>query len=494
MQSLELLETDEIELDRLPKLLFDDWVRDFFPAFQRQNRVNLNAKVRISFANCEWVSPLPILAIATELMSFSEVGRIVEIDLGEGASTHDAAMRRRRTLKFLSFHGFLSAFCCRQDLIVRFQFDKDGDKGNLGLWHVGAAGLKRLRESINRSRVEMIYGDAVVLPVTIWKLPVPSSPNLTSLVREKVRELLKMADTSLFKFKTDSRKYRDVTLQRLNQILLELVENAAEHAYSESIPGYVGLYARVRQTQSDEARAARVLEISKSRLLGKVLLNEKQLQIEIFVLDVGKGLFADLDAWKNEDLQSLRAKNSSHHPLQLTASLLFQKPLSRHDRGEREVSRLRGSSTGLMHLHKILSHGGGNDRSMIITGREWLAGPHPRPPGFTDNVVSSGGHIQTSDALTGTIFHLGISPAVIPDLNSQWFSSDKPANFKIRQSIIKKLADSKPPRILSSKVIDIRSGEGLESVERRVREHTSRSLGATVIRVNRVAEKILLIR
>ncbi|TVO59193.1 hypothetical protein FHP89_20865 [Denitromonas ohlonensis] len=491
MEPLALSRSDEIELE-LPKLLFDDWVRDFFPGFQQRNRDKLSARVRISFARCEWVSPLPILAIATELTSFSTAGRIVEIDLGEGASTDDGAIRRSRTLKFLSFHGFLSAFCCRQDLIVRFQFDKDGDRGNQGLWYVGEAGLKGVRDSINLSRVELIYGDSVVLPVTIWKLPVSTSPDLTSAVREKVRELLKQADTSLFKFKTDSRKYRDVTLQRLNQLLLELVENAAEHAYPESLSGYVGLYARVRQTQSEEARSARSLEISKSRLLGKVLLSEKQQQIEIFVLDVGKGLFADLDTWKDEDLRSLRAKKLILHPLQLTAALLFQKPLSRHNRAQSEVSRLRGSSTGLMHLHKILSHGRGNDRSMVITGREWLAGPHPRPPGFSDDVVSSGGHVLTKDSLAGTFYHLGISPAVIPKLNSQWFSSDKPTSSNVLHSIITKFAATKPPRSLSSKVIDIRSGEGLESVESRVTEHTTKSLGGTVVRVNRVAEKNLV--
>jgi hypothetical protein len=492
MESLALLGMDEIEPIELPKLLFDDWVRDFFPDFQRRNRANLSARLRISFSRCEWVSPLPILALATELMSFSSVGRIIEIDLGDGASTDDGAMRRWRTLKFLSFHGFLSAFCCRQDLRVRFQFDKEGDRGNEGLWYEGAAGLKGVRDSINRSRVELIYGDSVVLPVTIWKLPISTSPDLTSTVRTKVRELLKQADTALFKFKTDSRKYRDVTLQRINQLLLELVENAAEHAYSGSLSGYVGLYARVRQTQSEEARDARLLEISKSPLLGRVLLNEKQQQIELFVIDVGKGLFADIDAWKHEELRVLRSKHLTARPLQLTAALLFHQPLSRHDRTRSEVSRLRGSSTGLMHLHKILSHGGGNDRSLVITGREWLAGPHPRPTGFHDDVLATGGHMLCTDLLTGTFYHLGISPAVIPELNSQWFSSDKPTSTEILRSIVKKLSGSTPVKNLSSKVIDIRSGEGLESVERRVIELTTGSLGGTVVRVNRVAEKNLV--
>ena len=478
----------------LPTLLYDDWIVDHFPDFQRLNRADLRANLRISFARCEWVSPLPILAIATELMSFSSAGRSVEIDLGEGASSDESAKRRWRTLKYLSLHGFLSAFVSREDLLVRFQFDKAGERGEEGEWYEGAVGLKAVRETIDRSRVELIYGDSIVLPVTIWKLPSSNALDLTAIVRSKVRDLLKQADTSLFRFKTESRKYRDVTLQRLNQILLELVENAAEHAYTGSLAGFVGLYARVRHTKSEEAIEARKMEISKSPLLGKVLLNEKQQQIELFILDVGRGLFVDLKNWKSEELRSISVGNSLSQPLRQTASLLFSKPLSRHDRAEKEVARLRGNSTGLMHLNKILGHGEGNDRTRIVTGREWLAGPHPRPSGFHNNVVSTGGHKQSSDSIAGTFYHLGISPAVIPELNSQWFSSDKQSSSETRRSVINKFAVTKPPKNLASNVIDIRNGDGIESVQSRVVDKTSGSLGATVVRVNRVVEKNLVNR
>lgn len=491
-ESLSLFGSAEMELVELPTLLYDDWIRDHFPDFQRRNRADSSSNVRISFAHCEWVSPLPILAIATELMSFSGAGRSVEIDLGEGASSDEGAKRRWRTLKYLSFHGFLSAFVSREDILVRFQFDTTGEKGREGQWYEGAAGLKAVRETIDRSRVELIYGDSIVLPVTIWRLPSSNAINLTATVRAKVRELLKQADTSLFRFKTESRKYRDVTLQRLNQILLELVENAAEHAYVESMSGFVGLYARVRHTKSEEAIGERKREISKSPLLGKVLLNEKQQQIELFILDVGRGLCADLENWKSEELRALEGGKSLAQPLRQTASLLFLRPLSRHDRAEKEVARLRGSSTGLMHLNKILSHGEGNDRTRIVTGTEWLAGPHPRPSGFHDNVISTEGHKQNPESIAGTFYHLGISPAVIPELNTQWFSSDKATSADTRRSVISKFVATKPPRQLVSNVIDIRNGEGIESVQSRVANKSATTLGATVVRVNRVAEKNLV--
>jgi len=493
-ESLSLFGSADIEPVVLPTLLYDDWVSDHFPDFQRRNRSNVSASVRIDFARCEWVSPLPILAIATELMSFSAAGRSVEIDLGEGASSDEGAKRRWRTLKYLSFHGFLSVFVSREDLLVRFQFDTAGERGDDGRWYEGTAGLKTVRETIDRSRVELIYGDSIVLPVTIWRLPSSNALDLTATVRTKVRELLKQADTSLYRFKTESRKYRDVTLQRLNQILLELVENAAEHAYAGSHSGFVGLYARVRHTKSEEAIGARKGEISKSPLLWKVLLSENQQQIELFILDVGRGLFADLEIWESDDLRSLAAGKSLGQPLRQTASLLFSKPLSRHDRTLEDVARLRGNSTGLMHLNKILSHGEGNDRTRIITGKEWLAGPHPRPPGFHDNVATSGGYKQSPDSIAGTFYHLGISPAVIPELNSQWFSSDKTSSSEHRHSVINKFAVTKPPRHLTSNVIDIRNGEGIESVQSRVVNKTTGSLGGTVVRVNRVAEKNLVNR
>ncbi|HNY46616.1 MAG TPA: hypothetical protein PKN64_06640, partial [Casimicrobium sp.] len=234
------------------------------------------------------------------------------------------------------------------------------------------------------------------------------------------------------------------------------------------------------------AKAARSQELAKSPLLHKVLLSEKQQQVELFVLDVGRGLFSNIALWKEEHGVG-DARQAQ--PLRRTASVLFSKPLSRHNRSIDAIAQLRGGSTGLMHLNAILCHQ--NDNTRIVTGTEWLAGPHPRPSGFMDNSTATGGYLAQRDLIEGTFFHLGISPSVIPKLTKQWFSSDKDTHADIRQAIIRKFARTTPRSKLQSRAIDIRSGEGLRSVQTRV-ESTAMVMAGTIVRVNRIAEKNLV--
>ena len=466
--------------------IFDDWVRDHFPRFQKENRQEPGTEVVLNLARCVWASPLPLLLISTELMTHSMPGRIITIDLGCGANTDSAAVSRARVLKYLTLNGLLDTFYSRSDLDVRCQYDSTGESGASGVWFSGSKGFRTVRTVLERINIELLYGEAIVLRAQTWRLPDISDSQLIETIRSKVREILKHADDALFSFKAESRKFRDVTLQRLTQILLELVENAAEHAYFGHRDGYVGIYARVRQFDSSQALESRDREVGKSPLLGQVLLSSKQKQIELFVVDVGRGLFADANSWAYVDHSKIRRQ-----PLRLTAATLFVKPLSRHDRKEGAVSRVRGSSTGLVHLDAILRHQ--NDSTRIITGNEWLAGSHPRPPGFQDNAVTTGSYLQHSEGIQGTIFHVGLSPSVIPELNAQWFSNDRASSEQIRKSIIQKFGRPRKLPNLTSNVIDIKGGEGLESTQKRVRDVASTRSG-TVVRVNRVAEKNLVNR
>lgn len=477
-------EVEPLEIS-LPKELYDDWIYKSFPHFQKDNRAFPQAPLDIDLSQCEWVSPLPLLLLATECMTHSLPNRHININLGAGG-TGERAENCSRVRRFLSLHGFLDSFASRKDLIVRFQFDLLDEKGSAGQWFDASANLRSLRETLEKTKVDLLYGDTIVLPATTWILPHSSDPNLSTAIRNQVDKLLRRADIALYKFKTEARKYRNVTLQRLNQVLLELVENAAEHAYLDSEGGYVGLYARVRQTGNETASAFRAKELLHSPLLGSLLLSEKQHQIEVFVVDVGRGLFSDIAKWNTGEL----LRQEKHQPLRKSAGMLFVRPLSRHDRANDLVARQRGSSTGLMHLHNILEHRGDNSR--IVTGDEWLASSHPRPPGFTPDSVTSGSYQQhVSGAIKGTLFHIGISPSEIPKLDSQWFVSDDPSNTEIRRSVIKKFASVALPKKLSSQVIDIRASEGLKNIGGEVTRRASKSAG-TVVRVNRIAEKNLL--
>lgn len=479
-----LQETNPMEIT-IPHELYDSWIYTDFPHIQQNNRASQDAPLNIDLSQCEWASPLPLLALATECMAYSSADRRININLGEGGAGARAE-NQSRARRFLSLHGFLDAFASRKDLFVRFQFDQTGEKGSNGHWHDASCDLRSLRVLLEKARVDLLYGDTIVLPATTWSLPCGDDPNLSANIRKQVDKLLRRADVALYKFKTEARKYRNVTLQRLNQVLLELVENAAEHAYLNSTGGYVGLYARVRQAGNETASAYRDKELLHSPLLGNLLLSEKQHQIELFVVDVGRGLLSDIATWRSSNISN----PEELQPLRKTAGMLFIQPLSRHDRTNDSVARERGSSTGLMHLHNILSHQ--NDTSRIVTGNEWIAGPHPRPQGFTPDTVTAGLYQQhASGNIKGTLFHIGISPSEIPPLDSQWFASDETSNAKIRNSIIKKFALVSLPKTLETQVIDIRTNEGLENIGKLVNERASNSTG-TVVRVNRIAEKNLV--
>ncbi|MES2039640.1 MAG: hypothetical protein V4495_17635 [Pseudomonadota bacterium] len=471
----------------IPKELYDDWIIKGLPNFQNENRHFIDSHVLIDFSRSEWVSPLPLLSIATELMTFSSTGRHIDIDLGDGISSDLHADARSRTRKYLVLHGFLDAFASRKDLVIRFQFDPTDESGDVGQWWDAHKEITSLKECIERSKGELLYGTTIVLSATTWALPKSTDRDLSTKIRVQVAQLLKEADAALYKFKTEARKYRDVTLQRLNQTLLELVENAAEHGYGDSTEGYVGLYARVRQTDSKIASESRRAELKSSPLLGHLLLSEKQHQIEVFVVDVGRGLLADINDWKGAELD-LKSKQ----PLRQLISQLFRRPFSRHDRANTKVALRRGSSTGLVHLDRLLGHY--NDVTRIVTGCEWIAGSHPRAPGYEDTTITTGGYQIQPDPVHGTFFHVGISSAEIPKMGDKWFTSDDSSNAIRRDSIIsrfERISGSQVVQNLKNRVIDIRSGDGLHRVQVNIKQ-SAKKYSETVVRVNRVSEKNLI--
>ena len=478
---------EEIRL-QIPQYLFDNWVENHLPSFQNRNRKLPESTVLINFSKCQWVTPLPLLAIILEIISYSESGRYINVNLGGGENTERYSSDRNRTRKFLSSHGFISALCSREDLNVRFQYKKPGEHG---VWYERKEEINDLLIHLEKSEERYLYGDSLVLPATCWKLPTGSGRTLSESVRVYIQNHLKIIDKKLFKFKTEARKFRDVTLQCLTQVLLELVENAAEHAYENNENAYVGIYIRVRQrVTNSSASKYRNKELANSPLLKKIISHEQQTLIELYVLDVGKGLLSDVNKWNFNKSTNIDFVSKSH-PLQSLASVLFHDPLSRHNRSQNEVIELRGNTTGLVHIHHILSLQQASSR--IITNREWLAEKHPRPEGYHPNTLTPGGYNQQKNQIKGTFFHLGINFLEIPELDSSWLDLGSKKNNNDRSFIIKNFSklDKKPDFDSKNKVINVRAGEGLKNIKSLVYEHSKQNI-STIIRVHRVADKNLI--
>jgi hypothetical protein len=466
----------------LPLHLYDDWVTSKLGTFQKINRANISVAICIDFRDCEFVSPIPILAIATELMTHSALGRKVTINLGSWGSGLKEE-NKARTRKYLSIHGLLDVFTSNRNLSVRFQYDPTAERGASGHWYgsdaVGESSLKNLKMILERAPVDLLYGNMVVLPATTWQLPHATDPNMSALIRSKVDELLWGADQALFKFKTEARKYRDTTLHRVTQILLELVENAAEHAYRNGSYGFVGIYARVRTGVTAGGEKWRSNELILSPLLSRVVRPDGLHQVEVFVVDVGQGLLADMHYWDGCD-----EIKSAKYPLRSIQTRLFVEPLSRHSRKKRDVSDLRGLSTGLVHLHEILRRE--HDTSRIFTLNECIAGAHPGDINYQGTDGATGNFYKGSDHWYGTIFHIGLKPTEIPRLPNPWFESDELTNHDVRSNVLNKIINTDYPA--TNSVVDIRYGTSIEELRSAVNKVASLS-ERTVVRFGRVAQK-----
>jgi len=376
----------------MPAGLYDDWLGSKFGDFQELNRSDKKVTVCIDLSSCEFASPLPVLAVIAELMTHSEPNRQIVVELGsrfDGQRSNN----RERTRKYLATHGFLDAFLSRKDLHIWFHYRTERADEHVVEWYssrsVSGPTIDELRASLERLPVNLLYGAAIALPATVWLLPHGERSAVSAVVRDKVDSLLRFADQALFKFKTEARKFRDTTLHRLTQVLLELVENVAEHAYLGAPQGYVGLYVRVRLPESEKSSKWRQDELSRSHLLREVLRSGDSHQIEIFVLDVGRGLVADVAAW-----EGCAKISKSKHILQSLMGTLFFKPVSRHSRESSEVAARRGRSTGLVHLNEILQRE--HDVSRIAVMREWVAGTHPRDPNFQAQAAERVNTIETT--------------------------------------------------------------------------------------------------
>lgn len=467
----------------IPTLLYDDWLFSDFGEFQEKNRTDISASVCVDLSDCQFASPLPILAIITELMTHSDSQRIIIVDLGREEKLLQWE-DRARTRKYLLLHGFFNAFMSRVDLDVRFRFEVTTDRGKQSPWfsnsEMGDGWFECLRAAIEKSPINLLYGTSIVLPATALLLPSGESEKVSSAVREEVEKRLRTADQALFKFKTEARKLRDTTLHRITQVLLELVENAAEHAYLGFDQGYVGLYARVRLPSLEGTGATwRTKEFLNSPLLKEVLRSDGLHQVELFVLDVGRGLLADLHKW-----EGCKRFAKSKHPLQALLGTLFFEPISRHSRKVSTVAVHRGRSTGLMHLNEILQRE--HDASRILTAYEMVAGAHPRDPDFHSSAASSGHWKPAKKTIYGTIFHIGLKPAEIPKLGSPWFESDDPNGESVRFAVLEKLTSGSIST--PGKVVDFRHGKGFDPLRNEVRDAAS-AAERTLIRLGRVTPK-----
>lgn len=508
----------------------DDWLNNAdelgFPSVQQKLRAKPTEEVTIDFSECEWISAACSLALFTELANSSAINRRIRFNFGSTTTVDSRACVR----KFLASQGFLSCIVnasFRPECYVLYD-RADGSISSDWIRVLSrfeplarsrttseTISLERLSDYICDSSAPLLFGDLAIIRAHLFELTGPTTV-MSKTQRVVIDELMREADSILYRFNARDRSYRDTTLQRVNQSLLELLANCNEHSVDAkkkaNTKSYAGVFVRLTPTKQSSDRAHRTLAVAASRsfALNEVMRGNDKARVEVYVVDTGVGLLAHAPNW-----QMGSATTSPAGDLRAVARQLFVSAVSRHRRDMVHVAADRGLKTGFQHLHTIWSHS--NDWSRVLTGREWLAGPHPRPPGWDLDSESTGGYRELKGVFLGTLVHVVITPSLPPPLAGNWFDSANKSSAATlrsvvgaidkdvqttggRQHVAKRMQSSRfgGENIVdgsgSTCVLNVRRGEALKSVERSISQLARRGLSKLFVRLHRVTEKNIVTR
>lgn len=360
--------------------------------------------VVVDFADVEWADPLPLLSLSALLRQMSHVATEIHVEFGRFSPTSEHLI----LLKFMANQGFVDLLGKTPN--SRLLFRDEEDRRSIEYQ------VDELRQRLGSFHQDTHYQNADCILAKL--LPVQElrtgRKTLQTAVEELVREADRRAIYSAFGSEPIS---RDRLLQKLRRLLLELIDNAVEHAYDHQEEGCVGIYARIRGARPVESSLAERWDglLQRERLecptLSRFEPNPAALWLEVFVCDTGRGLLHDMRKWRvppnNPKLAKLlRRASANRNPLQATSRLLFQEPLSRHDR----EGSPRTTVTGLQYLGRVL--GIDRDFARIYTNHEWAGSTHPWNPESINNFRTSRDSEEFAGkrAAPGTCYAISIQP------------------------------------------------------------------------------------
>lgn len=509
----------------------DEWLtnagKQGFPALQLALRSKPAATVNIDFSECDWLSAACALSLFTEVANSSTSGRKICFDFGSTTTVESRACVR----KFLISQGFVE---CIVNASFRpecsFRYDRTEasisaeqirilsrfESLSRNRTEIPSLTLEQVADYVCDSSVPLLFGDLAIIRAHLFELA-GTATSLSKTQRVSLDELMREADSVLYRFNARDRSYRDTTLQRVNQTLLELLANCAEHSADPTKKAnqksYAGVFVRLTPTKQSSDRASRTLAVAArmSFALQEVMRGNDQARIELYVVDTGVGLLAHAPGWYGSTPTAPPIRD-----LRTIAKQLFVNAFSRHKRNSASVATNRGLKTGFQHLHTIWSHS--NDWSRILTGREWLAGPHPRPPGWDINSEFTGGHREFEGVFRGTLVHVVITPSLPPSLTGHWFDSTNRSSGVTLKAVVDWLAagelrlasagdltrsnrtsSTRSSRVRDAShrathVLNVRRGEALKSVEKAISQLSRKGISKLFVRLHRVTEKNIVTR
>jgi len=327
------------------------------------------------------------------------------VDLGR-SSTRTEDLRKARARLFLAAHGFLRTMidaCPGATVLYDSGLDQFPSKFD-------APRLSQLEDAISMTATcTLLYGKDPVCPPMLLK-----SGQETSNIAIFVDRAVKIMDSKLFSGRQSEFLYRDSALVRVRQVATEIIMNASEHAYADSVEGPICLYARVRRhnDHSPEEEAENTIH---SPLIDHIQNVTSGRYIELYICDIGHGLCHHANQWAEfasdiemKDELNKVLKNEKNRVQQLL-SMAFRRPISRHQRSQSAGALTRSNVTGLAHVNTVLSSQ--RDHSRVLVSTVWTASQHPRPPDY--NGGPSDRHFTSVEpegsSPDGTFFHFAIT-------------------------------------------------------------------------------------
>jgi len=345
----------------------DEWWSATFGTIQLTlSNIEEQGVVELNFSRIEWCDPLPLLSLLVCIKGFcARSNSSLLVQLGTGFGNNN---RRRGFLKFLGQHGFLRSLEGLPQTVIRLDEENHLIRGDSAIW-----------EKIVSDLHVLTYPESRCLNAKIIAIDTMDRAGDCG-VSETVKSWLdEIRDYGLKRFEHDA-EYVDDMLHKIRILLTENVLNAIEHAFHEDSfreSRFFGVYARVRREALPGEESSLTDAINREDSRCPAMFNfSRDCQsswLEIFFYDDGRGLLADIHAWKANGGEILQQKLSKIKPstnvLHFISRHMFQEAISRHERKEKTIL------TGLQHAGLVLAEG--HDYARICTAGEWVGATLP---------------------------------------------------------------------------------------------------------------------
>lgn len=353
----------------------DYWSATFGVCQEELSQITTQLILIVDFSRICWIDPLPLLSIFIAIKTCCVRTESSLMLLLGGEPTSDDIMVRGGFLKFVSQHGFLSTLRGVPTEIMLGETSYSPE-------------MEVLHEKLSSSMYIMAYPDSLCLDAMIEPVSgFQREDDVSAITSNWINNVRESRIKGFFEGEPD---LLSDLFDKMHILLVEIILNAGEHAYDakeELSNRYVGIYARLRERDGQETKSwlKKNNYISDEKkccpgFKGFDLSSKHSTWLEIFFVDQGRGLLADIELWKKKSTKKLRSKLSkilsnikpTTNKLHEIGKLLFQEPLSRHDRGERTVL------TGLQYVRHALSDK--EDCTAVYTAGEWLGARLPWSP------------------------------------------------------------------------------------------------------------------